>query len=290
MTGATGFVGGRLAALLRDAGHEVVALVRNPGAATALAERGVDLVAGDVNDPAALNKAADGADGLFHVAGWYKVGARDTAAAWRTNVDGTKAVLDAVRAVKVPRLVYTSTLAVNSDTRGRVVDESFHFAGKHVSVYDETKAEAHKLVEAADDVPAVTVMPGLVYGPGDTSQVGELLKATVKGQRVTAPAGGRVCWGHVDDIAAGHILAMQRGTPGESYMLAGPPASILDGLRAAARIAGTPGPMAVPGGLVRVTAALVRPLPMPATYSAEALRSSLATYLGTPARAERELG
>ncbi len=294
-TGATGFVGGRLAALLVQAGHEVVALVRDPGRGRALADLGVRLIPGDVHDVSSVRVAATGVDGFFHVAGWYRVGARDTSEARRTNVEGTRAVLEAVRAAGVPRVVYTSTLAVNSDTHGRVVDETYRFSGTHLSVYDATKAEAHELVAAeAAGAPVVTVMPGLVYGPGDTSQTGALLRGVLQGRRVIVPAGGRLCWGFVDDIARGHMLAMQRGRAGESYMLAGEPHCLAEALRVAARIARTPGPVVLPTAMVRgavgVARLLERVVPVAATYTAEALQVSLATYLGTPAKAQHELG
>ena len=94
------------------------ALVRTPSKATALEQAGVRLVPGDLADVAALTEAARGADGLFHVAGWYKVGVRDRSDGERVNVEGTRSVLSAARDAGVPRVVYTSTLAVNSDTRG----------------------------------------------------------------------------------------------------------------------------------------------------------------------------
>ena len=296
VTGATGFVGGALVRLLRANGHDVVALVRNRERAEALSTAGVTLVEGDLDDSAALDRLVAGADGLFHVAGWYKLGDARPENGWRVNVDGTANVLAAARGSGVSRVVYTSTLAVNSDTHGRVVDEEFRFTGSHLSVYDETKARAHDLaVDAArDGLPLVVVQPGLVYGPGDTSQTGALVAAVLAGRRPTIPAGGAVCWGHVDDIALGHLLAMEQGTAGDSYFLAGEPCSLAEGLRLLADLAGKPGPIVLPASVVRVTGAVIgvveRVVPMPAGYSAEAMRASLATYLGSPAKAYRELG
>jgi nucleoside-diphosphate-sugar epimerase len=295
LTGGTGFVGGRLARLLVQDGHTVVALVRHPDRAKALTDLGAELVAGDLLDVESVRTAARGVDGMFHVAGWYHVGGRDRTAAWRTNVEGTRCVLEMARLEQVPRMVYTSTLAVNSDTRGRVVAESYRFSGRHLSVYDETKATAHGIVAdaAASGSPVITLMPGLVYGPGDTSQSGKLIRRVLHRHRVVVSNGGGFCWGFVDDIARGHLLAMQRGRVGETYMLAGPPYSLAEGLRVAARLAGGPAPVVVPGATVRAAAAVTqlveRVVPLPDTYHAEALRSSLATYLGTPAKAEREL-
>lgn len=297
LTGGTGFVGGRLATLLIAEGHSVVALVRDPGRARRLADAGAELVAGDLLDTASVRKIATHANGLFHVAGWYHVGGRHRAEAWRTNVEGTRCVLEAARREEVPRLVYTSTLAVNSDTHGQVMDESYRFSGRHVSVYDETKAVAHAIVAdaAAEGLPAITVMPGLVYGPGDTSQSGELIRQALHRRRVVVPAGGRLCWGFADDIARGHLLAMQRGRVAESYMLAGPPHSLAEGLRVAARLAGGPAPLVVPSAPIRAAAAVAgvlerKVVPLPDLYSAEVLRSTLVTYLGSPAKAQRELG
>ena len=296
ITGATGFVGGALVAQLRDAGNDVVALVRDPARAAGLTARGVQLVQGDLDDTAALDRLCAGADGLFHVAGWYKVGSRTPLQGGRVNVDGTRHVLDAARRNDVPRVVHTSTLAVNSDTRGRVADESYRFTGRHLTVYDGTKAAAHDLaVEyAADGLAVVIVMPGVVYGPGDTSQVGALLERTARGGRVVVPRGGGMCWAHVDDVARGHVLAMGQGDPGAAYMLAGPCASLADVLRRVATIAGTAPPWTLPTSVVRVastaTALLERIVPLPPDYSAEALRASVATYLGTATRAESELG
>jgi nucleoside-diphosphate-sugar epimerase len=296
ITGATGFVGGALARQLRAAGHEVRALVRDPARASALSSLGVELVPGDLDDAAALDRLCDGVDGLFHVAGWYRLGQRDPSLGTRVNVEGTRNALAAAQRNGVPRVVYTSTLAVNSDTHGEVRDETYRHTGGFVSHYDRTKAEAHRVAEqfAADGLPVVIVSPGLVYGPGDTAQTGALIEQVVRGKRPQVPAGGGVCWAHVDDVAAGHVLAMEKGTPGESYMLAGPRATLADGLRQLASIAGTKGPMVLPDAVVRAVAAVTgtvgKVLPVPADLSAETMRASLATYYGSPAKAERELG
>jgi nucleoside-diphosphate-sugar epimerase len=292
LTGGTGFVGGTLIRTLRQAGHEVTALVRGDQSL----DPEVRIVRGDLFDPAALDRLCTDVDGLFHVAGWYKLGTRDPSAGRRVNVEGTRAVLAAAARSHVPRVVYTSTLAVNSDTHGAVVDESYRFSGRHLSAYDRSKAEAHDvaLEFGRRGLPVVVVMPGLVYGPGDTAMTGRLIRDTVRGRRVVVPSAGGVCWGFVDDIADGHLLAMQRGVPGQSYMLAGPPAPLIEGLRLAARLAGRRSPVGLPRMMVAATAgvagAVGRVVPLPPAYAAETLRSSLATYYGSPAKARTELG
>ena len=103
-----------------------------------------------------------------------------------------------------------------------------------------------------------------------------------------------MCWAHVEDVARGHVLAMERGEPGRSYMLAGPRVTLADGLIRVARIAGTKGPVVLPERIVRlgarVTGLVGRVVPLPPDYAAETMRAGLATYYGSPARAERELG
>jgi len=292
LTGATGFLGGVLARRLREAGHDVVALVRDPAKAVALTALGVKQVAGDLSDPVALRHLCDGADGFFHVAGWYKLGDRHPGEAWRVNVGGTRAALTAAQQTGVPRVVYTSTLAVNSDTRGEVVDETFRFTGRHLSVYDETKAAAHDLAHAmaGAGVPVVTVMPGLIYGPGDTSQTGELIRRVVDGRRPTVPSGGGACWAHVEDVADGHLLAMEHGEVGEDYMLAGPRLALAQGLVQVATLADTEGPVCLPNAAVSLSAIVAgwvgRAVPLPPGYAAETMLASLATYYGTPAKAQ----
>jgi dihydroflavonol-4-reductase len=292
VTGGTGFVGGALIRTLTQAGHEVAALVRGNRSL----DPGVRIIRGDLFDAPALDRLCSGVDGLFHVAGWYQLGARDPSVGWRVNVEGTQAVLAAAVRAQVPRVVYTSTLAVNSDTHGAIVDESYRFTGRHLSAYDRSKAKAHDvaLEFARRGLPVVVVLPGLVYGPGDTAMTGQLIRDTMRGRRVVVPATGGVCWCHVDDIANGHLLAIRTGRAGQSYMLAGPPAPLIDGLRLVARLAGQRSPIGLPGAVVAATAGaaglLGRVLPLPPAYAAETLRSSLATYYGSPAKAITELG
>ena len=296
LTGATGFVGSHLVRLLRQQGHDVVAVVRSPENAHELSEMGVELVRGDVTSRSSLEEAFEGADGLYHVAGWYKLGSDTPEQGWAVNVQGTRNTLDAARQVGVGRVVYTSTLAINSDTRGVAVDEHYRFVGTHLSVYDHTKAEAHKIAQryAADGVDVVTVMPGGIYGPGDTSQVGELIRQAAQGRRVLAPAGLRMCMAHVDDIATGHVLAMDRGRSGESYMLAGPQTTLVEVLRLVGEMAGGPAPLVLPDPVVgassRIMGVMEKAVRLPSTYRSESLRASRVSYLGKPDKAQAELG
>ncbi len=297
VTGATGFIGGAVAARLRAAGHDVVAVVREPARADAVARQGVVLMRGDVTDRESLRAPMRGVDGVFHLAGWYKIGSRHPEDGVRINVEGTRNVLAVMREHGIARGVYTSTLAVHGDTHGQVVDESHRFSGPFESVYDRTKWQAHyevALRESADGLPVVIVQPGLVYGPGDTSSVRTTLRQYLLQQLPLIPARSAYSWGHIDDIADGHILAMERGRVGECYHLAGPVSTLTDALQLVERVSGVPGPRFIaPPWLLRGLSAAVTPLAawLPEQYHPENLRVMAGcTYLGSAHKAERELG
>lgn len=299
VTGATGFVGGRVTRQLLAASHEVVIVVRSPEKARDLAELGARVERGDVTDRESMRSAMRGSDGVFHIAGWYKVGVRDTSAAVAINVEGTRNVLELMRDLEIPKGVYTSTLAVNSDTHGQLVDESYHYSGPHLSVYDETKWRAH--YEVADPLiaaglPLTIVQPGLIYGPGDTSSARMIFVQYLQGKLPVVPLQTAFSWAHIDDIAHGHILAFERGQPGASYIIGGPVHTVIDALQIAEEITGIPAPRvrATPA-MLRTAAGLMslieKVVPVPEDYSAEYLRVSAGvTYIGDNSKARRELG
>ena len=143
ITGATGFIGERVAQQLLEAGHEVVALVRSPHKAKYLSALGVTIAQGNLTDKESMRAPMTGVDGVFHLAAWYKVGVKDKSPAQRINVGGTRNVFELMRALAIPKGVYTSTLAVFSDTKRKMVDETYRYDGAHLSEYDRTKWEAH---------------------------------------------------------------------------------------------------------------------------------------------------
>jgi len=298
LTGGTGFIGGRLARQLLDAGHDVVALARTPSTASDLAAAGAAVVEGDITDQSTLWGPMEGVDGVFHVAGWYDVGATDPTPGERINVEGTRNVLQVMADLDIPKGVYTSTLAVNSDTDGRVVDERYRYAGSHLTAYDRTKWEAHYEVAepmVEDGLPLVTVMPGLVYGPGDPSVLGDALRDFLRGDLPMIPREVAYSPGHVEDIARAHVLAMEHGTPGESYIVGGEPASLVDLFDVIADVAGRDPPRAVSpalfGALAPVAGLIERLLSLPKAYRAESLRVLAGvTYLGDNSKARAELG
>lgn len=295
VTGATGFVGGVLVKKLREQGHEVNASVRSPEKAKELQALGVKLFKGDVTEKESLREAMTGVDGVYHVAGWYKVGTRDKSGGVQVNINGTRNVLELMQELKIPKGVYTSTLAINSDTKGVLADETYHFTGEHLSEYDRTKAEAHKLADEfiKQGLPLVIVQPGLIYGPGDTSSVRASLLDLLKGRLPMLPRQTAMCWAHVDDIVHGHILAMEKGKIGESYIICGEKYELYEAVKLAAQTAGVRAPMAVAPGMMKAMSVLIKPFDaiMPESYTSEGLRVIAGvTYIGDNSKAKRELG
>jgi nucleoside-diphosphate-sugar epimerase len=281
------------------AGNEVVVLVRDLPKGSGLKDLGAIIHRGDVTDKESMRDGMKGADGIFHTAGWYKVGTRDKDLGEEVNVKGTRNVLELMRDLRIPRGVYTSTLAVFSDTHGKLVDESYRHNGPWLSEYDRTKWVAHyevALPMIAQGLPLMIVQPGLTYGPGDTSQLRPLLLRYLEGKLTSIPAKSAYCWAHVDDTARGHLLAMGKGRTGESYIIAGEPHTMVETFKIAEKITGIPAPRReISPTIMQLMASaswlLEKIIPLPDTYTSESLHVlGGVTYLGSNEKAKRELG
>jgi nucleoside-diphosphate-sugar epimerase len=145
-------------------------------------------------------------------------------------------------------------------------------------------------------LPLVIVLPGLVYGPGDTSIIHQGWMNYLRGKLPILPSGTTYCWTHVDDTVHGHLLAMERGKVGESYIIAGPKYSVIEAFTLAGQISGVPAPRLHPAPwMMKAMAAVIGLIgtvfPLPEPYSAESIRSSAGvSYLGSNQKAQRELG
>jgi nucleoside-diphosphate-sugar epimerase len=283
----------------------VTALVRSLENTSLLSTLGVRLHVGDITDPSTLQEPMQGADGVFHVAAWYKIGARDgRALAEKINVEGTRNVLEAARDLHIPRVVYTSTIAVLGNTRGNIADESFRSGRLHsgperfITEYDRTKWIAHYEVAVPmmrAGLPLIIVMPGTIYGPGDKSGIHSTLVQLLRGRLFATPRGVAFAWVYVEDAARGLRQAMEQGRPGETYLLTGPIHTFEEAFDLAAHIARKRAPMFHPRPVVmRGLAKLVSTLEgwdMHLPITSEALRLMAGTtWIGSSARAEKELG
>jgi dihydroflavonol-4-reductase len=291
VTGATGFVMGAVARLLRSRGDAVVALVRAPARATDLARIGCELVRGDVVSPdAAVVESLGACDALIHGAAIYEIGvnAGRRRAMEATNVEGTRRMLDAARAAGVKRIVYVSTVAAFGNTHGRIVAEGYRPTETPTSAYEETKRRAHEIAVAAiaAGLPLVIVQPGQVYGPNDHSTVGANFRAVAAGwlpYRAFEGLGLNLV--HVDDLADGIVRALDRGRIGECYVLGGEIATLGDAYRALAEAAGRSlTPLVLPDPLVRVVGRLI-PAMREVVSSADGV-----TFWASDAKARAELG
>ena len=259
VTGATGFIGGHVARKLRERGDEVVALVRSPDKGAPLEDIGCDLEGGNLSDKGALREGMRGCDGVIHGAAVYEVGIPESEheAMYEANVLGTENVLRAALEEKVPKVVYISTVGAFGNTHGRVVDETYRHPGREfTSYYEETKVKAHQIARRLIDdegLPCVIVQPGGVYGPDDHSAIGTQIHQFLAGRMPLIPfpdLGFNMV--HVDDVAAGVLLALDRGEIGEAYVLGGQITTMREAMETLARVAGKKAPKrAMPTSVLR---------------------------------------
>jgi dihydroflavonol-4-reductase len=227
VTGATGFLGSAVARALIAAGHTVRVMARPGSDRRNLAGIDVEIVGGDLSQPETLEPALKGCTALYHVAADYRLWVRDPAAMNKVNVEGSAALIRAAAKAGIGRAVYTSSVAVlGTDKSGKPADENTPVTfDDMVGHYKRSKYLAEKAVaEAAVDtgLPVVIVNPSTPIGPRD-------IKPTPTGRTIVMAATGKmpayVDTGlnlvHVDDCAAGHLLAFDKGKPGERYILGG---------------------------------------------------------------------
>lgn len=298
VTGGTGFIGGRVVEKLLKRGYQVVALARSESSATKLREAGAEIAIGDITDSDSMRAGMAGCDVVFHIAGWYKLGSNDWMAAETINVGGTRKVLRLAVELDIPKIVYTSTVAVFGDTKGQLVDETYYNDGPFLSEYDRTKWLAHYKVALPmmqKGAPIVIVMPGGVYGPGDVSVLAEMMGMFLAGFPMVAGPETTLTFAHVEDIAEGHILAAEKGKIGESYVLAGPAVPMGEMMDFWAYLSGRRSPaLRVPAKMLRpvapVMGALGSVVALPPSFSQEAVGSLGVTYMARADKARSELG
>lgn len=228
VTGAAGFIGANLVHALLAQGHRVRALIRPQADRRGLAGADCEVILGDVTDPVAMRAAAAGCEWCFHVAASYHLWLRDYAPMYRTNVEGTRRVIEAAAAAGCRRIVYTSTvgcIGLPHRTAGQWVptDETAPASEAQMSNHykrSKWQAEQVALDAARRGLPVVIVNPSAPVGPRDTkpTPTGQVLVDFLN-RRMPGYVDTGLNWVHVRDVAHGHILAAERGRIGERYIL-----------------------------------------------------------------------
>lgn len=258
LTGASGFIGNRVARTLLQRGDRVRCLVRDTSRGLFLEALGAELVLGEITDSIALHKGLAGADLAFHLAGHYDIGPIDVRTMERINVGGTRCFLEECARVKIPRAVHISSTVALGPVENGVGDETSFWDGPYPSVYHRTKTQAHEAAKQAQQrgLPLIVVCPANVYGPGDKGPNGRFIRDLIRGRvpaLLTDPAW--LSHVHVDDVVVGLLAAGDAGVAGGTYVLAGEAASINDFAGRVARLAGRrPPPLRLPAGAVVIAA------------------------------------
>ena len=223
VTGATGFIGGNLARALWRRDYEVLALVR-PGSNTLTIDgTGIRPVMGDILDRDSVDRAVRGCQAVFHCAAAYTFWSRDPNVVYKTNVDGTANVLGAALRAGVSNVVYTSTVSTIGLPNWEVSTEETLADPEHLAGhYKKSKYQAELLAlnMAAEGLPVVVVNPTAPVGPWDVkpTPTGRVVLDFLLG-RIPAYVDTGMNIADVEDVAIGHILAMEKGRPGQRYLL-----------------------------------------------------------------------
>ncbi len=299
LTGATGFIGARLARRLAERGDRLRCWARATSRTDALEALGAEIVRGELTDAGGLAGALAGVDLAYHLAAIYDLGVVDSRRMERVNVGGTRAFLEAIERAATPRAVHVSTAAALGSVSGESGDEETEHGPESCSAYERTKVEAHRLARAAQarGVPLVIVCPAIVYGPGDRSPNGRYMASLLRGRIPGLPLHPSwLSYVHVDDVADGLVRAGLSGCAGATYVLSGEDCSFNDFSREVAALAGRRAPrLRLPGAAARATGAVLDLVSRMTGLRFSITRESAAfttgqRWLHSHERATRELG
>jgi len=228
VSGATGFIGSSLVKRLSDEGHIVHAFYRSEAKADSIRQKGVQLFKGDILDEQSVAAAMKDCDEAFHVAAFAGVWSKDPSLIYRQNVDATLNMVRVAESCGIRRLVITSTAGVLGPSDGEAVDEETPAPSSLFTPYEDSKSKMEqRLSELSNTSPEVVIVnPTRVYGPGVLSEsngVSRMIGKYLDGKWRLIPGDGKSLgnYVHVEDVVSGHILAMERGIPGERYVLGG---------------------------------------------------------------------
>jgi len=301
ITGATGFVGGHVARAYASGGASLRLLTRQTSRLDSLAGIDAETVVGDLREPEKLRSALMGCDALVHVAADYRLWVRDPAQMYAANVDGTRELLRIAREVGVPRVVYTSSVAtMGFKGDGSIVNEETPVSlADMIGPYKRSKfLGEQEAIQAAQSGQHVMILnPTTPIGPGDAkpTPTGRIVVDFLN-KKFPAYVDTGLNLVDVDEVARMHVVALQKGTPGERYILGGENLTLKQILDRMSSITGLPSPtMKVPHAVAMAFAFFeenftgrLRGKEPRATV--EAVRMGQKIMFASSAKAERELG
>ena len=295
VTGGTGFLGSHLVRALAVRGDELRLLLRESSRTDHLAAVSYEAAIGDVTDRDAVRAAMEGVDRVFHVAGRTSLRPADAQRVRAVNVVGTSTVLAEAERAGVSRMVHTSSVAAFGPTVGSEPgDESQPYSGGGLGIpYVEAKHEAEEAAgrRAAEGFPVVIVNPSFVLGPDDPYGTSMMLVRRFLRRQIPAYVNGGLNVVDVRDVAAGHLLADERGEIGRRYILGARNFTLKRLFADLSRISGAPPPpVRVPGIVASGSVALAERIGLPLPISEAEVRSARLRWTYRNDRAVRELG
>jgi dihydroflavonol-4-reductase len=297
LTGGSGLVGGAMLTGLRERGDDVVALVRSDAAAEAVSKRGAEVVRGDILDEDAMAAGMRGCDLVYHVAGYNTLCPDDPTELFHANVRGAEIAVRAAARADVPRVVLTSSAASLGEDEGTVGSEESPHRGWYLSDYERSKHEGEQAALAAGrltGVEVVSVNPSSVQGPGRAGGTGKIMIAYLNG-RLRAFVATNISIVDIRDCTEGHLLAAERGRPGERYVISGATLTAREALEIVAGMTGVrERPRFLPPTVASVAATLAeagfRAAGRPPPVCRAMVRTLLHGHRYDGSRAESELG
>lgn len=301
VTGGTSLIGRHVISKLKERNYDICALVDSKEGAQLVEQFGATAVRGTITAIDSMRQAMHGSQVVFHLEDWHDPHNSDWQQGEIINVSGTRNVLTLAYELGIPKIIYTSTMAIYGDTQGQLVDETHQPKGVFGSEYERTKWLAHykvalPLIEKG--APIMIVIPGAAYGPDDHGLVGDLMHRFYLNHPpfpfLLGPS-TTLSYTHVDDIAEGHLLAAEKGRVGESYILAGPAVPLGEMVDFWARLTGKrPPDFHVPASFVRSMAPVMKLLGqfvnLSPVFSQDALTMTGITYMGDGSKARAQLG
>ena len=245
LTGATGYLGSQIARALAACGRPFRVLVRDPARLGFDVAGHCEVVAGDLRDPSAVRMSLDGAEAVIHTAALVKIWVRDRRDFFRVNVEALQSLLQAASNSGVKRIIYTSSFIALGPSADPQAGEALRHAGPFSNEYEQSKARALEWVRSVGikQFPVLVLMPGVIYGPGPRTEgnlVGGMIEQYLAGKFPGLLGNGEQRWSfsYNADVVAAHLAALEKGSPGQEYVLGGDNRSLNEFFRVLAELTG----------------------------------------------------